>query len=487
MSLMKSAAGILACSTFVGLAGVMTQNVDAAAPAKAPTNTKPNVIYILADDAGMHNFGAYGGTMINTPNIDRLAERGMKFTQHYAGASVCGPSRCVLMTGLHTGHALLRSNIHNMTLRSEDVTIGEVMKVAGYTTGAIGKWGLGMEFQEGAPNSQGFDFFYGYLDQSNAHQYYPEHMWRNNKMEWLRGNQRRRNQYSHDLFANEALNFIDRNKDKPFFLYLPFTLPHTELTVPEDSMKEYEGKFVEEGSHWLDTFEQTKPRQTYAAMVSRLDRTVGEVMAKIEELGLSENTIIMFASDNGGDEGGGSIVTDYFKSNYPYSGKKRTFYEGGVRVPFIVSWPGKIKAGTSTDHMSGFQDILPTFADIANVQNNQPTDGISFLPTLLGDDKSQVKHDYMYWEHNSTRYHNGKRINCQALRYGDWKLLRFVDPETPAQVDYELYNLKDDIQETTNVAKAKPEVVYNLIQKMESVRTPSELFPLAYYNKDKKN
>jgi len=436
---------------------------------------QPNIIYIMADDLGYGDLGCYGQKVIQTPNIDKLAAEGMRFTDHYAGSTVCAPSRCCLMTGLHTGHAFIRGNAR-IPLRPSDVTVAELLKTAGYTTGIIGKWGLGEPGTTGIPNKQGFDYWFGYLNQGHAHNYYPEYLWRNeekfplkNEVNHIIGGRDRtpggvatkRVDYSHDLFAREALGFVEKNKDKRFFLYLPFTIPHANNEAGKEGMEVPSfGPYM--GKDWPD------PQKGHAAMITRLDGDVGKLMALLKKLGLDNNTLVIFTSDNGPHkEGGGD--PEFFNSSGPLRGYKRALYEGGIRVPFIARWPGKIKAGTVSDHVSAFWDFLPTCCELAGVRAPEGIDGLSMAPTLLGR-SGQAEHEYMYWEFHE----QGKR---QAVRMGEWKGVRqniAKEPDGPI----ELYNLKDDIGEKTNIADRYPEIVARIENCMKAAHTPSENWPM---------
>ncbi len=436
----------------------------------AARQRKPNIIYILADDLGYGDLGCYGQKKVKTPNLDRLAAEGMRFTDHYSGSTVCAPSRNCLMTGEHTGHAWLRGNQRH-PLRKEDVTVAELLKRAGYATGCVGKWGLGMNGTTGAPNRQGFDLFFGFVNQSRAHFYYPPHVWRNEEKVSLEGNdvKRQSGQYVHDLFTGEALEFVRDNRTGPFFLYLPYTIPHAELTVPEDSMAPYNGKFPEKRWPKDHYGGQDTPHAAFAGMVSRLDRDVGRIMELLREMGLDENTIVMFSSDNGPHKEGGADP-DFFESNGPLVGIKRDLYEGGVRVPMIARWPGRISPGSVTNHVSAFWDVLPTCAELAGLAAPEGIDGISFVPTLRGRSR-QRRHNYLYWEF----YEQGGK---QAVRRGDWKAVRLNvrrDPENPL----ELYNLARDIGETTNVADEYPDIVAEIAAIMNTAHTESEHYKLT--------
>ncbi|SDR70373.1 Arylsulfatase A [Polaribacter sp. KT25b] len=451
---------------------------------------QPNIIYILADDMGIGDLGVYGQTKIHTPNLDLLASRGMKFTQHYSGAAVCAPSRSTLMTGQHTGHTPIRGNKQlvedkegQVPLPKNSVTIAEILKDAGYTTGMFGKWGLG--FGEGDPNNQGFDEFYGYNDQKLAHRYYPPYLNHNQKLDSLKGNDwTHKVTYSPDKIRDHRLQFLEDNKDKPFFAYIPLVLPHAEIISPNDSIfKMYDGKFKEtpftaDNKYTSDYGPNIvpheyapcdKPLATYASMITRIDAYVGEVIAKIEELGLTENTIIMFASDNGPSPEGGTNP-DFFDSNSEFRGYKRDLYEGGIRAPFIAVWPNKIKEGSVTDHVSTFWDVLPTLTEITNTKNPDNIDGISFLPTLLNKD-TQKTHDHLYWEFNI-------RGGRKAIRKGNWKgVWNNINSKGNKKGSFELYDLSKDVGETNNIAKSNPSKVKELKQIMTEARIDSNVFP----------
>jgi arylsulfatase len=448
---------------------------------------KPNIIFVLADDLGWGDLGSYGQTKIKTPNIDRLAAEGLRFGQFYSGSPVCAPSRGVLMTGKHGGHAYIRDNKEvqpegQWPLPASEVTIAELLKSQGYSTGAFGKWGLGFVGTEGDPNKQGFDLFYGYNCQREAHNFYPDHLWRNDRRVNLEGNQRglTGKQYSHDLIEAEALKFIRDNKNKPFFLYAPFTIPHLALQVPEDSLAEYVGKWddppYDGGKGYLP---HPTPRAAYAAMITRMDRSVGRMMALLKELGLDDNTLVIFASDNGGAFGevtkdfdflpGRMGGTDYvfFGSTGKFRAFKGSVYEGGIRVPFIARWPGKIKAGSVSELPAVFYDVLPTFCELAGGKPPR-TDGVSLVPTLLGRGR-QVRHEFLFWDFNG---YGGQ----QAVRLGDWKGLRRNLSRGNTKI--ELYNLATDIGEQHDMAAQHPEIVRRIAEIMRREHTPSETFPI---------
>lgn len=435
-------------------------------------NKKPNVIFILADDLGYGDLGCYGQKKIKTPNIDRMAEQGMLFTNHYAGCTVSAPSRCSLMTGMHTGHSQIRGNKElypegQQPMEENTYTIGKLMKDGGYSTGLFGKWGLGLPGSVSTPNNMGFDEFYGYNCQRQAHTYYPEYLWHNNDtVVFLENRDNGRKVYSQDLIHEQAINFIRENADTTFFAMLTYTLPHAELNLPHDSIYAmYENAFEEVPYNGRQGYYKSdKPYASFAAMVSRLDMYVGEVLTELKELGIDKNTIVIFSSDNGPHCEGGANP-DYFKSCGPLRGTKRDVYDGGIRVPLIAWCPGTIAEGVRTDHISAFWDLMPTLADITDNTGNITTDGISYLPTLLSD-KEQQQHEYLYWEFHEL---NG-RI---ALRAGDWKLIK---QPVVGETILELYNIKEDIHEDNNLAEQYPDKVEELETLMNNARTPSNLF-----------
>lgn len=442
----------------------------ATSPAKAAA--KPNIIYIMADDLGYGDLGCYGQTEIKTPNIDRIAAEGVKFTQHYAGSTVCAPSRCALMTGLHTGHCTIRGN-KRVNLRPEDVTVAELLKAEGYTTGLAGKWGLGLEGEEGVPNRQGFDFFFGYLDQGHAHNYYPTFLMRNEERVQLKnvvpepkesgaGVATEKVEYSHDLIAQEGLDFVRRSHQQPFFLYWALTLPHANNEAGQHGM-EVPDQGIYKDKDWPEN------KKNMAAMVSRMDRDVGRLLDLLKELGVDDNTLVLFTSDNGPHQEGGNDPT-WFDSNGPLRGIKRDLYEGGIRVPMLGRWPERIKPGTETDHISAFWDFLPTAMDVAGAETPDGLDGVSYLPAMTGNSEAQGHHPYLYWEFTE----KGGR---QGIRQGNWKGIRLevaANPDGPL----ELYNLAEDLGEEHNIADAHPDVAARLAALMEEAHTPSEVFPL---------
>ncbi len=443
--------------------------------------SRPNIIFIMADDMGYGDAGCYGQAIIQTPHIDQLASGGMQFTQHYAGNTVCAPSRCALMTGYHMGHAQIRGNKQaepsgQWPVSDVTVTVAGLLQQSGYKTGMIGKWGLGTDVNSGDPLKQGFDFYYGYLDQVLAHNYYPEYLFRNGEKEYLDNEVQyldtamwhkglgsyssKKSTYSHDLMAREALDFIRSNRDRPFFLYLPLTIPH-------DNGEERLGERQEVPDHGIyEDYEWPKERKGYAAMITRMDRDIGRIMELLKQLELDERTIVFFTSDNGPVPD--RDYTNFFNSNGPYRGGKRDLYEGGIRVPLVVSWEGTIEPGSRSDHMGAFWDFLPTACELAGIEVPDGIDGISYLPALK--QKEQPAHESLYWEFMAK---GGK----QAIRKGEWKLVRNdVISNPPGTI--ELYDLKEDLQEEQNLADRNPEIVDELLEDMARSRTASPHFPL---------
>lgn len=407
--------------------------------------SKPNVIFILADDLGYGDVGAFGQKLIKTPHIDRLAAEGMRFTQAYAGETVCAPSRCTLMTGKHNGHAPIRGNREikpegQEPMPADTFTVAHLMQQAGYTTGIVGKWGLGHPGSASVPTKMGFDYFYGYNCQLRAHEYYPDHLWRNDEIVPLDGKT-----YSHDLMANEALDFVRRSKDKPFFLYLAFTTPHQKLQVPDLAPYEHEA--------WPQNL------KTIAAMITRMDRDIGRLMALLKELKLDENTLVLFNSDNGA-----AYRDELFNHSGPLRGYKRDMYEGGLRSPGIARWPVKIKAGVTSEQVWAFWDFLPTMAELTGQKPPADIDGISVLPAWL--EQKAVAHPPLYWEFHERGF-------FQAARMGDWKVVR-----AGTRKPLELYNLKTDLGETNDVAAQHPDVVKRFEEYLKTARVDSPLWPI---------
>lgn len=441
-----------------------------------PTPGRPSILFILADDLGYGDLGCYGQTKIQTPNIDKLAAGGMRFTDFYAGSTVCAPSRCALMTGMHTGHAFVRGNAA-VALRPQDLTMAELLKQAGYHTCLIGKWGLGSENTTGMPQKKGFDEFLGYLDQVHAHDYYTDHLWRydppgegkegfSGDMVFAANQNGRHGEYTHDLFTKTALNFLRINKPdqfnhfRPFFLYLAYTIPHANN---EEAKRTGNGMQVPSDAPYSNQ-PWPQPEKNKAAMITRLDADVGRLLDKLKELKIDDNTIVVLTSDNGPHKEGG-VDPKFFQSAGPLRGIKRDLYEGGIRVPLIVSWPSHIKAGAVNHQTFAFWDFLPTSAEIAHAKTPGQIDGVSMLPTLLGQPQTNG-HDFLYWE-----FHEGGFQ--QAVRMGDWKAVRPQPGEA-----LELYNLQTDLAERQNVADQNPEVVAKLEAWLKTARTDSEHWPI---------
>jgi arylsulfatase A-like enzyme len=443
---------------------------------------RPNIIFILADDLGYGDLGCYGQKYIQTPNIDRLAAEGMKFTQFYAGNAVCAPSRCTLITGLHAGHAFVRDNREikpegQIAIPEGSNSVAKTLKSAGYTTACIGKWGLGGPGSTGEPNKQGFDYFYGYLCQRIAHSYYPDYLWRNTEKVMFPENAggKKGGVYSHDLMTKEAMEFVEKSRpDQPFFLYLPYTVPHFDLDVPEDSMKPYEGKWEEPALPMGSYHAQSKPRAAYAGMISRMDRDIGRMMELLKRKGIDQNTLVIFTSDNGATFLKG-LDSKFFNSAGGLHGYKADLYEGGIRVPMIARWPGKIAPGSTSDFAAAFYDVLPTLAELAGATPPANVDGLSFVPTLLG--KPQKPHEYLYWEFT-------EKAGQQAVRMGDWKGVRRNVKKMP-EGPIELYDLKTDPAESKDLAADHPDVVAKIAEIMRSGRTESKEFPLREIKRKK--
>jgi len=449
--------------------------------------SKPNVIFILADDLGYGDLSCYGQTKFSTPNIDILAQNGMLFMQHYSGATVCAPSRSALLTGMHTGHTAIRGNKSVLPegqhpLPDSVLTMAEMFQEAGYVTGAFGKWGLGFPGSEGTPNNQGFNEFYGYNCQRLAHNYYPYYLWDNSSVDSLPGNKGSNKEvYSPQRIHEHALAFLEDNKDTPFFMFYPTVIPHAEMVAPEVYMEKYRNKYLPENSYeGLDGGEdyrngpyasQEESHAAFVAMIDILDEQVGDIIAKVEELGISDNTIVIFTSDNGPHLEGGADP-NYFNSNGPLKGFKRDLYEGGIRVPLIISWPGKIQKASRTDHISAFWDFMPTFAEFLDQQAYYPkfNDGISIAPTLLSQ-SNQEKHEYLYWE-----FH--EKDGRQAIRKNNWKAVRY-NVFTDKNSTPELYDLSIDPGEENNLAEGNSDLAKEMSELMSSSRTESPVFNFA--------
>lgn len=437
---------------------------------------KPNIIFILADDLGYGDLGCYGQEIIKTPNLDRMAAEGLKFRNFYAGCTVCASSRSVLMTGQHMGHTFVRGNGNGaeQALRVEDVTVAEVLQKAGYRTALCGKWGLGDDRPDdtGLPNDQGFDHFFGYLNQVHAHNYYPEFLWLDKSKLPLRnavekstrayggfagGYATKQVDYSHDLVTADALKFVEDNKDGPFFLYLALTIPHANNEGTRMSPEKNGQEVPHHGIYAQEDWPAQDKGQ--AAMISRMDHGVGVLLNKLKQLNIDENTVVMFSSDNGHHDEGGHD-TDRFDPNGPLRGMKRDLYEGGIRVPLIARWPGKTPAGKVTNHISYFGDLMATAADLAGTDTPNGTDSVSFAPTLMGKSDKQKAHDYLYWEF----YEQGSK---QAVRFGRWKAVRM--PMFAG--DIELYDLDEDLGEANNIAATNKDLVNQAREMMEQAHT----------------
>lgn len=438
--------------------------------ATVASTERPNVIYLLCDDMGYSDLEAYGQQMISTPNLNRLAQNGMSFTQFYASTAVSAPSRASLMTGQHTGHTKIRGNKEIQPEGQEPLdpnveTIGHLFQQSGYVTGCFGKWGMGYPGSGGEANDMGFDVFYGYNCQRKAHSYYPEYLWDNKTKVNQNG------AYSQDVIHQQAMQFIEDNKDKAFFGYFTYTIPHAELCQPQDSIVDmYKGKF-QEPKAWYDDGDYgtaTDPRTQFAAMITRLDTYVGEIIAKLEELGIAEQTLFIFTSDNGPHQEGGADP-DFFNTEARLRGLKRALYEGGMRVPYIAYWPGTIEAGAVSNIQAAGWDMMPTFVELLGKDEtwrDEAMDGISILPTLTGKGH-QEEHDFLYWEFHE----EGGR---QAVRAGDWKLIRQnIQSGNPT---LELYNIADDPHEDRDLAASYPDKVAELQEIMDREHTHSDMF-----------
>ncbi|MEY4940336.1 MAG: hypothetical protein RIQ93_2071 [Verrucomicrobiota bacterium] len=447
-------------------------------PANAATNRLPNIIFIMADDLGVGHVSAYGQKKFKTPHIDALAAEGMKFTRFYSGANVCAPARSTLMTGLHTGHTAVRNNGLDRHLYDEDVTVAEVLKKVGYATGGFGKWGLGREETPGVAVKQGFDEWFGQYSQTHAHFYYPYYLMKNMAKFPLPMNEgKKRGRYAQDEIHAQSLQFIEKNakEGKPFFAYMPTILPHVELTAPEESWEAFKGKWPKvaraDGRPGYIGSEDAYPE--FVGMITRLDGHVGEIMALLKKLKIDDNTIVFFTSDNGPQPGNWKdIFVEFFDGAAGLRGAKTNFYEGGIREPMIVRWPGRIKPGSTSDFMGYFPDVMPTLAELAGATTHLPkTDGISFVPTLLGK-SGQKTHDYLYWESAGPN----QSISQQAVRMGDWKA---VKDRGRLNGEWELFNLKTDEKETTNVAGENREVMKRIAAILAKEHTPERKYGAA--------
>jgi arylsulfatase A len=447
---------------------------DTAVISRQQNPSRPNILLIQADDLGYGDLSAYGQSRFSTPSLDRLAREGIRFTNYYAGTTVCAPSRTSLMTGMHTGHAWIRGN-GDIPLRPEDVTIAEVLRDAGYRTAVIGKWGLGSPGSTGMPDRQGFDHAFGFLDHRHAHRQYTDHLWRNGQRAAIDLER----DYVNDLFTQDASAFIQQSDARPFFVYLNYTVPHAELRAPEDSMAAHRGHFPEKpfenqkadarptgASPELPTLgyrSQPEPNTAFVAMITRMDRDIGRLADLLRSRGLDRNTLVMFVSDNGPHQEGGADPV-FFKSSGPLRGIKRDLYEGGIRVPMIASWPGAIPAGRVSDHPWAHWDMLPTLADVATAKSPAGIDGLSMARALRGE--SQPAHDFLYWEFHERGFQ-------QAVRMGPWKAVR-LKKDAPL----ELYNLTADPGEQRDVAAGNPAIVARIEEYLKSARTESARWPI---------
>lgn len=480
MNICRCVCGLLLLVSFAGVAR-----------AETVSGSKPNMIFVLADDLGYGDLGCYGQTKIKTPRLDQMAKEGMRFTQFYAGNTVCAPSRSVLMTGQHMGHTHVRGNaggssMERQALRDEDITVAEVLHGAGYTNALVGKWGLGEVDSPGFVLNQGFDKFFGYLNQVHAHNYYPEFLWNGNQKVMLRnvvelvpgrsnfagfvgGAATKRIDYSHDLFVKEAMSFINDNAQQPFFLYLALTIPHANN---EGSRMTGNGAEVPDFGIYADK-DWSDQDKGQAAMITRMDGDLGRIMDQLRELGIAENTLVFFTSDNGPhNEANHNIET--FNPSGPLQGIKRALYEGGIRVPAIAWWPGTVPAGSTADTISYFGDWMATAADLAGATPPTNIDSVSLVPTLTGHADQQTQHKYLYWEF----YEQASR---QAVRFGDWKAIR--EPMLTGRV--QLYNLADDLAEAHDVAQSHPQIVAQAVQYMDEAHVdhPNWTVPAAKASK----
>jgi arylsulfatase A-like enzyme len=444
-----------------------------------PRPAAPNILLIQADDLGYGDLSVYGQSQFTTPRLDRLAREGTRFTQYYSGSTVCAPSRAALMTGLYTGHAWIRGNggppPGDVPLRDEDVTVAEVLKSAGYRTALIGKWGMGQPETTGMPDRQGFDYSFGFLDQRHAHRQYTDHLYRNGQrvaVDLTRD-------YANDLFTKEAAAFIERDDARPFFVYLNYTVPHAELRAPDDAMAPFLGKFEEKpftnatadgratgaqpDSPSLGYRSQPSPRAAFAAMITRMDRDVGQLVDLVRARGLERRTLILFTSDNGPHQEGGADP-QFFRSSGGLRGIKRDLYEGGIRVPMIARMPGTVPAGRVSTHIWAHWDMLPTLADFAGATPPQNLDGMSMRRALRG--VTQPDHEFLYWEFHERGFQ-------QAVRMGRWKAVRLKTGER-----LELYDLIGDPFEQKNVAADRPEIVAKIEAWLKTARTESARWPV---------
>jgi arylsulfatase A-like enzyme len=454
----------------------------------AEVSRTPNIVMVLADDLGYADLGCYGQTKIKTPHVDRMAAEGMRFVQYYAGASVCAPSRCVLMTGKHGGHCRVRGNASlveraKQTLAANDVTVAALLKQAGYATALVGKWGLGMDDMPGQPLRQGFDFFFGYLDQVHAHNYFADYLWRNaekvtlpnavrsisvgKRGEWGTGGiATKRVAYSPQLMLDEGLRFIEQNRSRPFFLYFATTIPHANNEAAKETGN---GAEVPDLGIYRDR-PWPAPEKGYAAMITYLDTQVGAILERLQQLGLDDQTLVIFTSDNGAEsKPSAGYDTTFFRSGGELRGFKRDNYEGGIRAPFIARWPGKIKAGSVSQHVGYFGDFLATATELARTKTPTGLDSISFLPALLGHPRQQQRHEWLYWEYNTNR-----ATSQGVLLDGRWKGVRNERHTAPL----ELYDLHADVAEARNIASRHPDIVAKMEAYLRTAREDATNWPL---------
>ena len=459
-------------------------------------NKKPNVIYIYVDDLGYGELGCYGQQKIKTPYLDKLAKEGMRFTQHYTSSPVCAPARAMLMSGKHAGHSFIRGNYElgqfeddkeggQMPLLEGTFTIAKMMKQAGYVTGMVGKWGLGMHTTSGDPNKQGFDYYYGYLCQKQAHNHYPTHLWENGKWDTLRNpfiyvhrpiapgsddtafDYYKGKDYAVTKMTEKAVSFIKANRDNPFFLYLPLTSPHVSLQAPDEAVNEYIGQFDELPYYGNKGYAPCKyPLSTYAAMVTYMDKQVGEIMQLLKTLNIDDNTIVMFSSDNGTTYDVGGVNAAYFNLTSGLRGRKQDLYEGGIKVPFIARWPGRITAGTVSNHLSAQYDLMATLSELTGAKA-MPNDGGSFAPTLLNKPGKQKQHDFLYFEFP-------EKSGQVAIRLGKWKGVK-SNMKKNKNAPWEIFNLEKDEKETTDLATKYPNLIIQFEQILQQQHFPSEV------------
>jgi arylsulfatase A len=469
----RGAGVVLGFGLAAAAAGLSTMTLGSGAPSAAAVQTRPNILVIQADDLGYGDLSAYGQSRFQTPNLDRIAASGIRFTQYYAGSTVCAPSRASLMTGLHTGHTWIRGN-GEIPLRDEDVTIGMALRDAGYRTAVIGKWGLGRPGTSGQPDRKGFEYSFGFLDHRHAHRQYTDHLFRNS--EPIETDASR--DYVNDLFTREVRAFIARDDQRPFFAYVNYTVPHAELRVPDDSIQAMKGQFPNEkpfvnavadgrGGRWADVSlgyrSQPTPHAAFAAMISRMDRDIGGLVELLRARGIEGRTLVMFISDNGPHQEGGADPV-FFKSSGGLRGIKRDLYEGGIRVPMIAQWPGTIPAGRVSDQVWAHWDVFPTLAEVIGAKTPANLDGRSMAAALRG--QSTMGHEPLYWEFHERGFQ-------QAVRMGNWKAVR---PKNGAPL--EIYDLAADPYEARDVAGANPQVVAQFEAYLRTARTDSTQWPV---------